>query len=465
MKKASEVTRIAFDLPSSYSRVRYTHIVDAIAEGIESGRLGPNQRLPTQRELAQRERIAVGTVSRAYAEAERLGLIVGEVGRGTFVAPNPETARSMADGGNYIDLTINRPPPQGVINPFRAALRRLAKSPELARVLGHQPDGGVERHRSAAAAWIGGTGMNVAGEQVVICNGVQHALAALFGALARPGDLVLTEALNYPGIRLLAQIYDLRIQGVAIDAQGLVPAALDEACGGSDAKFLFCTPTVHNPTSAVIGPRRREEIAALVERHGLTLIEDDIYGLLPRERILPIAALVPARSFYVTGTSKCMAEGVRLGYAVAPVAEAARIATAVQASTWVSSPVMAEIVSQWLKDGTADKILDWHRNEAAARQMLAHTHLGRYDYAAHPVGYHIWLNLPDPWRSEQFVAQARRNGILIVPAEAFVVGRGAAPHSVRISVGGLDDRRLIETGLRGIARLLCERPQFQHITV
>jgi DNA-binding transcriptional MocR family regulator len=465
MKKASEVASVAFDLRQSRSRVRYTHIVDAIAEGIRAGRLNPSQRLPTQRELAQRERIAVGTVSRAYAEAERLGLIVGEVGRGTFVAPNPENSHAAANSTHWIDLTINRPPPQGALNPFRAALRSLAKSPDLARVLGHPPTGGVEEHRSAAAAWIAGTGMSVGSEQIVVCNGVQHALATLFGALARPGDLVLTEALNYPGIRLLAQMHDLRIRGVAIDAQGMVPAALDEACHASGAKFVFCTPTVHNPTSAVMGARRREEIAALVERHGLTLIEDDIYGLLPRERILPLAALVPARSFYVTGTSKCMAEGVRVGYVVAPPAETMRVATAVQATTWVTSPVMPEIFTQWLHDGTADKILDWHRNEAAVRQALARTHLGRYDYVGHPVGYHIWLNLPEPWRSEQFVAQARRSGILILPAEAFVIGRAVAPHSVRISLGGLDDRCQIETGLRGVARLLSQRPQFEHIAV
>jgi DNA-binding transcriptional MocR family regulator len=464
MKRPTEDITTALDLPDARSRVRYTHIVDAIAHGIQSGRLGPNQRLPTQRELAQREGIAVGTVSRAYAEAERLGLIVGEVGRGTFVAASPESPQARADVAT-IDLTINRPPPEGVVAPFRAALRALARSPDLARVLAHQPAGGVEQHRSIAAGWIEGTGFAVTGEQIVVCNGVQHGLAAVFGALARPGDLVLTEALNYPGIRLLADLYDLRLHGVTVDAQGLVPAALDEACRRGGAKFLFCTPTVQNPTSGVMSRRRREEIATLVERHGLTLDEDDIYGLLLPDRMLPLSALVPRQSYYVTGTSKCMAEGVRLGYVVAPAGEAMRIGTAVQATTWVASPLIAEIVSQWLQDGTADRILEWHRLEAAARQSLARTHLARYHYAGHPVGYHVWLDLPEPWRSAQFVAQARRNGVLIVPTEAFVIGRAAAPHSIRISLGGLDDRRQIETGLRVVARLLSERPQLEPVAV
>lgn len=457
---------IPFDLRKSRSRVRYMDVVEAIAVAIDSGRLAPNQRLPTQRELALREGIAVGTVSRAYAEAERLGLIVGEVGRGTFVSPAPRSAvAAQATQAPALDLTINRPPPQGALNPFRAALHTLAASPDLDRLLGHQPVPGMEHHRAAAAQWISATGLAVVGEHVVVCNGVQHALAALFGALAEPDDIVLTEELNYPGIRLVGQFYGLRVYGLPMDEEGLLPSALEEASRTLRAKFLFCTPTVQNPTAAVMSRRRREEIAHVVKAQGLTLIEDDIYGLLLQERVLPVAALVPDQSFYVTGTSKCIAEGVRLGYVVAPQTYVPQVITAVQATTWMPSAVVGEIVSRWLVDGTADAILSWHRDEAAARQALAQKYLGAYHYTSHPVAYHVWLDLPEPWRSGQFVSQARQRGVLIVPAEAFVIGRNPAPHAVRISLGGLDDRSAIERGLRIIAALLAERPLLERIAV
>ena len=454
------------NLGKARSRVRYTDVVDAIAGAIESGHLTPNQRLPTQRDLALREGIAVGTVSRAYAEAERLGLIIGEVGRGTFVSPvhsiNPPVHEVPA---NCLDLTINRPPPQGALNAFRAALRSLAASADLGRLLAHQPVPGMEHHRAAAAHWISGTGLAPAAEQVVICNGVQHALAALFGALAKPGDVVLTEELNYPGIRLVGQLFGLRIQGLPMDAEGLLPEALEQASRASGAKFLFCTPTVQNPTAALMSPERREAIAAVVESQNLTLIEDDIYGLLLRDRMLPLAALIPDRSFYVTGTSKCIAEGVRLGYVVAPWDHVAQVTTAVQATTWMPSAIIGEIVSRWLVDGTADGIVAWHRDEAAARQILARQYLGRFHYTTHPAAYHVWLELPDPWRSGQFVSQARQRGVLIVPAETFVVGRNPAPHAVRVSLGGLDDRRAVERGLRILATLLAERPSLEQVAV
>jgi DNA-binding transcriptional MocR family regulator len=448
------------------SRVRYTDVVDAIAGAIESGRLTPNQRLPTQRDLAQREGIAVGTVSRAYAEAERLGLIVGEVGRGTFVSPVHSTSAPAHEVlANSLDLTINRPPPQGALNAFRAALRSLAASADLGRLLGHQPVPGMEHHRAAAAHWISGTGLSPAAEQVVICNGVQHALAALFGALAKPGDVVLTEELNYPGIRLVGQLFGLRIHGLPMDGEGLLPDALKRASLALGARFIFCTPTVQNPTAAVMSRGRREAIAAVVESRNLTLIEDDIYGLMLRERMLPLAALIPDRSFYVTGTSKCIAEGVRLGYVVAPRDYVAQVITAVQATTWMPSAIIGEIVSRWLIDGTADAIVGWHRDEAAARQALARQYLDGYHYSTHPAAYHLWLDLPEPWRSGQFVSQARQRGVLIVPAETFVIGRNPAPHAVRISLGGLDERRSVERGLRTLAALLAERPSLEQIAV
>jgi len=464
--KSQKRTDIALDLRKPRSRVRYTDVVDAIADAIESGRLTPNQRLPTQRDLALRERIAVGTVSRAYADAERLGLIVGEVGRGTFVSPVHSAEVPSPDvAARAVDLTINRPPPQGALNAFRAALRSLATSADLGRLLGHQPVPGMEHHRSAAAQWISGTGLVVEAGQVVVCNGVQHALSALFGALARPGDVVLTEELNYPGIRLVGQLFGLRVHGLPMDAEGILPGAVEEASRTLGARFLFCTPTVQNPTAAVMSRRRREDIAAVVKAQDLTLIEDDIYGLLLRDRMLPVAALVPDRSFYVTGTSKCIAEGVRLGYVVAPPARVPQVITAVQATTWMPSAVSGEIVSRWLQDGTAESILQWHRDEAAERQALARKYLSAYRYTCHPVAYHIWLDLPEPWRSAQFVAQARQRGVLIVPAESFVIGRNPAPHAVRISLGGLDDRRAIDRGLRTIAALLSEPPLLAPIAV
>jgi DNA-binding transcriptional MocR family regulator len=115
-------------------------------------------------------------------------------------------------------------------------------------------------------------------------------------------------------------------------------------------------------------------------------------------------------------------------------------------------------VSTWIRDGTADALLEARRSEAAARQALAAAALAGADYEAHAVGYHLWLHLPEPWRSESFTAQAARRGVAVTPAEAFVVGRGAAPHAVRLCLGPPRTHEALSRGLRLVAETLAGAP-------
>lgn len=450
------------------ARVRYPAIVKALAEAIEKGKLRAGDRLPAQRDLAHQLDVAVGTVTRAYVELEKRGLVSCEVGRGTFVSrfrdtdPRPNARAAAPDA---IDFMINRPPSDGCRQQFATILGALARRRDLAELLGHYPSAGLSRHRTAGAAWIGRTGWLVAPQQIVVCNGVQHGLSVVFAALSNPGDLVLTEELNYPGIKLLESTYHVRLQGLTMDEHGLSPEVLEEICQRERPRFLLVTPTVQNPTSTVMPPARRREIAAIAARHGIIVIEDDIYGLMPPTPVAPLSSLLPERSFYITGSSKCIGAGIRVGYIVAPEASVADIATAVQATTWMPTPLMAEILTTWIEDGTADKIVEWHRQEAAARQGLAARILKGCAFEGHAVGYHIWLHLPEPWRHEEFIAEARTAGVLIPSSDAFVIGRGVVPHAVRVSLGGPNERVQVEHGLAVLADVLAKGPQLRPMIV
>jgi DNA-binding transcriptional MocR family regulator len=203
---------------------------------------------------------------------------------------------------------------------------------------------------------------------------------------------------------------------------------------------------------------RRSEIAAVAQAHGVAIVEDDIHALLARARPRALAAFAPERTYYLTSTSKTLAPGLRVGYVLAPPGEAARLAAGVRATTWGASPLTAEIVSGWIRDGTADELLEARRVEASARQALAAQVLAGARFDAHPVGYHLWLHLPEPWRSEGFTAQAGRRGAAVTPAEAFVVGRGAAPHAVRLCLGAPRTREALARGLRVVAETLAGAP-------
>jgi DNA-binding transcriptional MocR family regulator len=443
---------------------RYLAIADAITEDLDHGRLKPGSRLPTHRDLADRLGVTVGTVSRGYAEAARRGLLSGEVGRGTFVRQWSSQlavlgSRSLSVG--EIDLSVNHPPlsfSQTHRHTLQETLASLARREDLSSLLGYPPDGGTPDHREAGAVWIRRVGLEAPPEQVLVCSGSQHALATVFASLLKPGDLVLTEALTYPGMKAAASLLHLRLQGLPMDEDGLRPDAVEAACRNGGARALYCVPTIQNPTTSVMPERRRREIAEIATTHGLWIVEDDIHALLPEERPLPITAFAPERSYYLTSTSKTLAPGLRVGYILAPRGAAERIAAAIRAITWASAPLMAEIASTWIRDGTADSIVRERRREASARQSLARAALGSAEIQAHPQGYHLWLRLPQPWRSDNFTAEARRRGVKVTPSETFAVERGLAPDAVRVCLGVPSTRGELEKGLQLLAQTLGASP-------
>lgn len=442
--------------------VLYTKVVESIERAIAAGSLNSGERLPTQRALARHLGTAVGTITRAYLEAERRGLIVGEVGRGTFVSKRGEAegwSAALAARSPTVDMTISRPSNEGASRCFANALRTLSKRRDLSDLLGDEPTKGWLRHRLAAGRWISGRGIPVSPDQVFACNGIQHALSVIFAALSTAGDVVATEELNYPGIRLLADVYRLRLIGLPMDDEGMRVDALKKACRRDAVKFVLCSPGMHNPTTTTMSLQRRKDLVQVARAHDLAIIENDILGMMPLEPLPALVSLAPERCCYVTGLTKVVAAGLRLGFIVAPQSLLAKLTTAVHSTTWMPSPLMSEIFTMWVEDGSIDEIIDWHRREVHARVELARHALAgaslKYDHAA----YHLWLELPEAWRRKDFAALAHSRGVHVSPAEIFIVNRNVdAPHAVRVSVGGLNSRERVRKGLTALARLISEGP-------
>jgi DNA-binding transcriptional MocR family regulator len=443
---------------------RYLAIAQALADDAGAGRLRPGTRLPTHRELAGRLGLTVGTVTRAYAEAARRNLVSGEVGRGTFVrAPAPRFAGPVtgAETG-FIDLSANHPPtaPGGrEADALRRALSALARRKDLGRLLDYPPPGGAREHRAAGAEWVRRSGLVAGAERVLVSSGNQHGMTAVFAALLGPGDLVLTEALTYPGMKNLAGLLGLRLQGVALDEQGMLPDALAAACRARTPKALYCVPTLQNPTASVMSEERRRRIAAVAREHGVLIVEDDVHGRIPERAPRPLSAFAPEQAVYLTGTAKVLAPGLRVGFITAPEAIVDRIAAAIRGTTWMAAPLMAEIAANWIGDGTAESMLKRRRREAAARQQLAGKVLGRSAGRAHAGAYHLWLGLPEQWGGERFAEAARRRGVGVTAASAFAVGRTGIPDAVRVCLGAARDRDQLERGLRVLADLLAASPE------
>ncbi len=446
---------------------RYLAIADAVAHDLQSGVLTPGKRLPTHRDLAEYLGVTVGTVTRGYAEAERRGLTVGEVGRGTFVRGREVEEHGWAaalpeQASRVIDMSLATPwtsPGEGDL--LADTLRQISRESDLGELLRYHPETASLRHRAAAAAWISRTGLTPRPEQTIVTAGGQHAMTVLFSTLLRPGDTIITGELTYPGMKALAQMLGLRIRGVALDEEGMRPDSLDEACHDSSPAVLYCVPTFQNPTCAVMSEDRRRDIARVARDHDLLIVEDDVHSFLQESPSPPLTLFAPERSIHLSMVSKSVAFGLRTGFIVAPDDMVERIRAGVRSTIWMPPPLMTEVTTRWLADGTADRIAEVKRKELRARNALVREVLGsRYDLRSTDSSLHFWLSLPEPWRSDECVAQARQRGVLVAGAEAFAVGRRDVPHAVRVCIGSVPRREDLRRGLEILGEVLegCSDP-------
>jgi len=429
---------------------KYLAIAAGFADLIRSGDLPAGTRLPPQRQLALERGVDLTTVTRAYTELKRMGLVEGRPGSGSFV----RSAVAAAGGSSGFDLSMNVPPqPVGLGEGIAKGIAKLLAAPAGISPLTYQPAGGVPRDRAAAARWLGRRLGRLEQDRVIVAAGVQSALFALMDLLLGPGDSLACAALTYPGLKTIAAQRGLRLVGLAQDAEGLDPAAFEDLCRTAPPKALYLVPTIGNPTTATLPPARRQAIVATARRHGVALVEDDAYGALA-EGSAPLAALAPEITWHLATLSKCATPALRIAYVAAPDPHAAlRLAAGLRAVSLMASPLTAALATQWIDDGTLDALTAAIRAENQARQRLAATLLPVDAFTANPDGNHLWLTLPAGVGRTGFVAAAREAGLLMVASDAFDV-TGAAPEAVRLSLGGVPDRAALRHALTLLADLL-----------
>src|SRR3984893_6225600 len=395
---------------------RYRAFVAALEADLASGRVKPGMRLLPQRDMAQRLALSVGTISKAYAEAEQRGLITGEVGRGTFVHRRRSEARGLGATEATINLALNVPPYTGEDDVIGSVLAEIVADGEMANLLGYLPHQGLRRHREAMATWLGSLGVTADPDHLFITHGGQHPLSIALGMVASSEDTVLTESYTYSGMLALSAQCGYRLHGVATDVHGLIPENLDRAFGETKARVLYCMPTLQTPTGSVMPPARRQAIAEIVRRHDAYLLEDDAYGYLLSTPLAPISRSIPERSFYIVSFAKCLAPGLRIAAMIAPEAFRDRSITALRATGWMAVPVMAEVVTRLIYNGGLARQARLKRDKAALRDAVVRRILKEWLPEASAVpGFDIWLPLPPGRTLAALIARPAQAGITLAP--------------------------------------------------
>ena len=443
--------------------VKYKRLAQGIEEAIRAGVIPPGTKLPPHRILADKLGVTTGTISNAYAELERMGWVVARVGDGTFVRergqerPRDGGFRNFpGNPGTFHDMSRNMHIPGMEADLLARSLGQLAGDPgRLEELLLYAPDAGLPRHRDAGARWLAHGHFRPSAEEIVCVNGSQHGLLSVLMATLRAGDTLVTEELTYPGLISAARLLGIKVLGVEMDEEGLLPASLDELCRSNRITALYCTPTIQNPTTAVMSVARREAIAQLCREHNLLVIEDETHAVLMRDRPLPISYLAPERGIVIGSLSKAVAAGLRAGYVHVPTHMVSRLTAAIRNSCWMATPLSLEIASDWIEDGTAFSLLDQQTSEIQRRKELVIGRLENLTYRTHRFSPHFWIDVPAPWRASEIDRSLRQQNHLISSAEAFSVSRGTFPECVRVSVSnGASGDYMLREGFTRLADVL-----------
>jgi len=433
---------------------RFLQIADALQAAVVEGVLKPGVRLPTQRELAAQLDVDLTTITRAYDEARRRNLLEGRGARGTYVAA-PKVALNA-----ILDLSMNTPPPPNGVDfddMLKQGLSQVLMSADNEQLMTYHVAGGSESDRQAGAKWLEPMFGHLDSRELVVCPGAQAAIAALILALTEPGDVILAEAMTYPGLRAAAAQFGRRIIAVETDQDGMLPQMLEQACRQHKPGLVYLNATLQNPTAITMPEHRRKEITSIAKRCNVRIIEDDPYWLLADAPPPPIARFAPEQVYYISTLSKCLTPGLRVAFVlIRDPQERERFLVALRSFALMGAPLTAALATQWILDGSAKGLMEGVRKEARLRHSMARDILaGRYSGSGD--GLHVWLELPAYWTSSQFARAAESKGITVMPAEAFAAGSGSV-NAIRISLGSIKDRGRLQAALRRLSHLLAQRP-------
>lgn len=289
----------------------YKSLANDLETQIRSGLLKPGTKLPPQREIADYLDLNYTTITRVYNLCKKKGLLCAVMGKGTFVAPHASediTVLPRANDTDCIELAavsgfsehseLVEKATSSVVN--RGYLRNLY---EYSFPTGHP-------HQIAAGVrWMEQLGTHTDHTHTAIFSGAQNALTVALISLFSPGDKIAVEKYTYTNFIELAKLLHIILVPVESDAMGMSPEHLQKLCGSRKIKGIYLIPTCANPTTITMPLKRRQELAHIIQKNNLILIEDDIVAwmLAAKGSVLPsMFDIMNGESIYICGMTKSL---------------------------------------------------------------------------------------------------------------------------------------------------------------
>ena len=468
-------------------------IVAVFRDAIAAGDLGPEEKLPPTRALAELAGVNHLTAARAYRRLAELGLVTSRVGSGTFVRGTGAAARrnpAAASGtrgstawqhyalpeleGAYVDsilvdlfagaeargdlIPLMTGYPSERTFPTELLEELTTKAQERCRGAAWQyaPAEGVAALREALADHGRLDGLEDGPERIVVTTGARQALTVVARAVTRPGDTIACEAPSFAGILRAVRSAGADVLGVPADDDGLDVDALEQLLSRHEIRMLVLQPRLQNPTGRDLSPERRERLAELAVRHGFFIVEDAIYAPLRFEGTDhgSLRPLAPEHVIYIHSFSKVLSPGLRAGWVVASGPVLDRIAQEKRTEDMTSATLPQLITADFLNGGHYPEqiahSIDFHRTGRDAMVAALDEHLGGIAELVHqPLGGgHVWVRTNEALDERLLYGEAVQHGVNFVPGGATMPGRPDGT-LMRLSFSFLDPDELNE----GVRRL------------
>ncbi|MDO8143766.1 MULTISPECIES: PLP-dependent aminotransferase family protein [Isoptericola] len=345
------------------------------------------------------------------------------------VANRPEVV-SLAGGMPFIEGL-----PLDVIG---EAMDRLIRT-RGTRALQYGSGQGEESLRERITEVVAMEGVEAHPDDITVTTGSQQALDLVTRIFIDPGDVIVAEAPSYVGALGVFRSYQADVVHVELDADGLVPAALEAtlsrlAAEGRRAKMLYTIPNFHNPAGVTMSVERRPQILEICRRHGVLVVEDNPYGLLGFEDD-PYPAL---RSYdadgviYLGSFSKTFAPGYRVGFVIAPHAVREKLVLASESAILSPSNASQLAVETYLD--TCDwraQIKDYREMYRERRDALVGAlaeHIPAASWNVPVGGFFVWVKLPEGLDAKSMLPRAVTERVAYVPGTAFYFDGQGSDH-------------------------------------
>ncbi|MCC2543386.1 PLP-dependent aminotransferase family protein [Bacillus thuringiensis] len=437
----------------------YSSIAALLEHDIINGLLAPGTKLPPQRELADFLDLNFTTITRAYKICEVKGLIYAITGNGTFVAPN--AARSITISTEQMTNSIDL----GFVASFEKSnnivaevIQTVAGKSYLEQLLNYNDPTGLPHQKMAGLNWLRSFGINVTQEHMAIVSGAQNALAITLTALFKPGNRIATDLYTYSNFIELAKMLHIQLVPIQGDEFGMLPDELDKQCSQLDIHGIFLMPSCSNPTTIMIADFRKHELAAIIRKHHLILIEDDIHAFLTAGIISdyqqPMFNLLPEQSVYISGTSKCICSGLRVAYMTFGEPLRNNILQAIFNVNVKTSSLDGEVITELILSGKAHEIVNQKKYQAQAANELYSKYFPDIPSIGHPLSFYRWLPITTHSDALKLETDLQTFGVRIFHSDRFISGQTTPSKYLRVALSSTNSLDELEIGLEILKQYL-----------